>query len=188
MDVRPVQCTLSEMMAANLRLRWLRIGHIPLCAVIVWYLASIRRPAKPAAPTPSGPGTQWLWSNRYVRVERWHSPFIVTGSYSGTGESSTDQKILASGNGFRATSLPGLTLRVHQFNFWQLNLIPSAFAALTLTALLALGEWILHRRHARAAGLCRICGYDLRATPDRCPECGAVPAPAKDARVPKPGG
>jgi hypothetical protein len=43
-----------------------------------------------------------------------------------------------------------------------------------------------HRRSRRSRlNLCASCGYDLRATPDRCPECGAVPT-AQAARLPPP--
>ena len=57
-----------------------------------------------------------------------------------------------------------------------LNYPVTALAA----AILPIGHVARARRlrKRRIPGLCATCGYDLRATPDRCPECGTATAAA----------
>jgi hypothetical protein len=50
--------------------------------------------------------------------------------------------------------------------------LPHWFLAVVFAALPI--KWQLRRRRRAAPGLCSSCGYDLRATPDRCPECGTI--------------
>ena len=53
----------------------------------------------------------------------------------------------------------------HWFIVFSLAICPTVFAL----------RWHNHRRR-RSRGACVNCGYDLRATPGRCPECGTEPA------------
>jgi hypothetical protein len=48
---------------------------------------------------------------------------------------------------------------------WFFAILPAAWFLWRLAA------W----RRQTSPGLCSNCGYDLRATPDRCPECGVAP-------------
>ena len=52
--------------------------------------------------------------------------------------------------------------------------VPAWSVALMTATLPALGIWRWLRKRRPAPGLCPACGYDLRATPERCPECGRV--------------
>ncbi len=57
------------------------------------------------------------------------------------------------------------------------NFLPYTWAALVLIYFLAKVHWLKRRDDTQEYGItppcCRQCGYDLHASPDRCPECGA---------------
>jgi hypothetical protein len=83
---------------------------------------------------------------------------------------------LPSGRVLEAKSFAVLSVRA----LWWLGIPPMAAAALSLILPIVWYAELLYRergsRQRAASQICVSCGYDLRATPDRCPECGTIPA------------
>ena len=61
-----------------------------------------------------------------------------------------------------------------RFPMWVVVILSSLLPAMVLLR-------DLKRRREILPGHCRTRGYDLRATPERCPECGAVQASGVEA-------
>jgi hypothetical protein len=85
-------------------------------------------------------------------------------------------RLQASGSllGLRVVSLPAPSERIWAFvaPSWLVALMAGTLPAVSLVRL-----HLLRRKRRPRVGVCRRCGYDLRATPERCPECG-TPSPS----------
>jgi hypothetical protein len=68
-------------------------------------------------------------------------------------------------------------LRIIVVPYWFLLALATPLPA----RLLLRGLSSRRRRQLAAAGRCTTCGYDLRGTPARCPECGSTPQPQAKA-------
>jgi hypothetical protein len=142
--------TVAARASAQKQCRWATGNWPPRHFGVAWFTDGIALYYAPDFPATQTDGSVWVTSSRktYQYVQPRHS-FL------------------------------GFHLSTEAINTHDLYVgVPYWFL---LTATAAPAVWcaarLLFRKRRHGAGLCPTCGYDLRATPDRCPECGAIPRP-----------
>jgi hypothetical protein len=108
----------------------------------------------------------------YTHFDRWLTGKL-DGSWGFSKETRADSGIWVSLSGSREASSGSGHILDGRYVVFSL---PYWFIVLSFAAMPSI--WTYRRlrpRPTRRRGYCSKCGYDLRATPDRCPECGAVP-------------
>jgi hypothetical protein len=142
---------------------------------------------------PQIPGAVHLWCAQWVEVSRGElSVRVLRGENMGDlplgspaewgwgSHSPTDllpiTRTLPPGE---SRPLLGFYVRRGSYNFGSSTKVIVPMPAVVVVLALPAGAWcmvLVRRRRARrlVAGRCLGCGYDLRASPQRCPECGRV--------------
>lgn len=156
----------------------LRFAHAPFILFSVLLLGSLARPAPMRMSPPPGAGTQWEWLSDRIRFEEWSAPFSVREPHTSTSSPERSGEMLVIESHTRVYGGGGGFLEVHESRSYEFRFVVALIYAAASTVLSIVVEVLWRWRPERPAGLCRICGYDLRATSDRCPECGTLVLPA----------
>jgi hypothetical protein len=126
-------------------------------------------------------GTYWVGTSRYRVAEVVSSRgtlHVGLGAGSGPGRAKAWTSTCREYAGDPSASEPLVSFSsdvLGGYRCWELTL---SFGVVGAAALVLPGIWLLlnaRRRRRESGAACRKCGYGLRASRDRCPECGTVP-------------